>query len=336
MSTKAPLGLGVFLFGSLFIGLPTVVVAAWSWATLSRAGVKLLELTYAVAPGEVLSSAVESRTESDGDKGDWVKIAYRYTAAGRTYTGTRVESHPLPSTGPWARRYVAEHPPGTPVAVRFDPAHPETAVLEPGLDRTDPFFLLLLLLVDTYLALGWYSFWRWCFREQAGPTFTVRGKGSLRRVLLRRGTTWAVPLAVALFGMPAAYLLCFVTRMSGWMWPVILLAVLGQAVRLYRRRAAALREGRMDLVVDRQARSVTLPCTFGRRSPLELAFAAVGSVEVEERKHQGEDSEWYTYLPTLEWRDAEGQKRREVLADWEDQHLARKLAGWIRREVKGR
>ena len=55
-----------------------------------------------------------------------------------------------------------------------------------------------------------------------------------------------------------------------------------------------------------------------------------------ERKHQGEDSEWYTYLPTLEWRDAEGEKRREVLADWEDQHLARKLAGWIRREVKGR
>jgi hypothetical protein len=85
-----------------------------------------------------------------------------------------------------------------------------------------------------------------------------------------------------------------------------------------------------------QSSGVTLPCTFGRRSPLELAFAAVGSVEVEERKHQGEDSEWYTYLPTLEWRDAEGQKRREVLADWEDEDLARKLAGWIRREVKGR
>ena len=26
----------------------------------------------------------------------------------------------------------------------------------------------------------------------------------------------------------------------------------------------------------------------------------------------------------------------DVLADWEDQHLARKPAGWIRREVKGR
>ena len=92
----------------------------------------------------------------------------------------------------------------------------------------------------------------------------------------------------------------------------------------------------MDLVVDRQARSVMFPCTFGRRSPREVAFAAVGSVEVEERKHQGEDSEWYTYEPTLVWRDAEGDKRREVLADWEDEDVARKLAGWIRREVKGR
>ena len=84
MSTKAPLGLGVFLFGSLFIGLPTVVAATWSWTTLSRAGIKMLELSYATAPGEVLSSAVENRTDPDGDRGDWVKIAYRYTAGGRT------------------------------------------------------------------------------------------------------------------------------------------------------------------------------------------------------------------------------------------------------------
>jgi hypothetical protein len=94
-------------------------------------------------------------------------------------------------------------------------------------------------------------------------------------------------------------LLFFMIPAPEWLGPVILLAVLGQAVRLYRRLAAALREGRMDLVVDRQAGSLTLPRTFGRRGPREVAFAAVGSVEVEERKHQGEDSEWYSYHPTL-------------------------------------
>jgi hypothetical protein len=335
MSSKAPLGFGVLLCGALFLALPTTVVVMMDWRTLSEAGIKLIELTYASTPGEVVSSELESKVDGD-DRVSWVKIAYRYTLNGRTYTGSRAESHPLPSTGSWAANYVKARPPGTSVTVRFDSSRPATAVLEPGFTRNDPFYLLVLLPPNVYLGLGWYYFWRLCSRGENRPSFEVTGSSRLRRVQLRQRTTWGIPLAIALFGMPAGYALSFIAagpRASAWPGLLTALGLLALAIQLYRKRVADVREGRIDLVIDRQIKTLTLPCTYGRRRAVVVPFAAVRSVKVEERICETEDSTIITYRPTVNWDDAGGAKRGDVIAEWSDKDVAKELVSWVKGQV---
>lgn len=59
-------------------------------------------------------------------------VSYRYSVAGRDYSGDRI-AFGGEASGPKGRaeRTVAAYPVGSPVPVFYDPARPESAVLEP-------------------------------------------------------------------------------------------------------------------------------------------------------------------------------------------------------------
>ena len=84
-------------------------------------------------PGQVISSHVQTSTSHGRHHGTSYSpaISYTYAVSGTTYTGTMVApGRTWGSKSSYAA--VKAHPPGQ-ADVHYDPAHPGTAVLEPGL-----------------------------------------------------------------------------------------------------------------------------------------------------------------------------------------------------------
>ena len=106
-----------------------------------------------VTSGVILQSYV--RTKHDNLLGRTLEkgttVTYRYTAAGRTYTGNTVS---FGQTSGGNAEIVHRYPQGAVVEVHYDPDHPDLAVLEPGPGR-GPDLLLLL-----GVGLVGYGLWR--------------------------------------------------------------------------------------------------------------------------------------------------------------------------------
>lgn len=98
---------------------------------------------YAATQGRVVQSRVDSErvTGTSGGKRRTTTeyratIRYEYTVAGATYTGDRLTVERTGYSGKdrgAAERSAAAYPTGTAVTVYYDPRHPATAVLKPGL-----------------------------------------------------------------------------------------------------------------------------------------------------------------------------------------------------------
>jgi hypothetical protein len=95
------------------------------------------------ALGRIVSSRVQGPSGPDLDRWD-LHVVYEYEVKGRRYSGTRVAPSHQSFDGWWSAIWQSrKYEPGTKVRVRFDPAAPDRAILDPRLTRRTPWLLLL-------------------------------------------------------------------------------------------------------------------------------------------------------------------------------------------------
>lgn len=86
------------------------------------------------------------------------QVRYRYTVAGQTYEGGRINiGAQVGSSKRDAERILAPYPPGSTVEVFYDPAAPENAVLERGINKTPVYAGLAMLALAVVLGMVLYA-----------------------------------------------------------------------------------------------------------------------------------------------------------------------------------
>ena len=132
------LNLGIRTFGLAFLvtggAILTVGLVRFKHARDSR--------TWPVAPGTIVYAAEHSSTSevrySDGDRTTATSysapVAYKFEVKGRTYfSNIRRFGALAGASKDWAESILELYPAGTQVPVSYNPADPNTAVLEPGI-----------------------------------------------------------------------------------------------------------------------------------------------------------------------------------------------------------
>ncbi len=103
-------------------------LAIWGWSVLQNARVSE---SWPTTDGQILSSNVREDRDEDGTSyfGD---VTFGYFVDDISYTSDTVSFGQYGGERDHAEEIVARYPAGSGVTVYYDPADPETAVLEPG------------------------------------------------------------------------------------------------------------------------------------------------------------------------------------------------------------
>jgi hypothetical protein len=115
-------------------------------------------LHYAVTEGVIISSRIKTSQSSEGGSTASPRIKYRYALDGKEFVGEQYDfAGGSSSDHSYAQRAVSENPPGKRVAVYYDPAKPNVAILHLGAPPISYFLLLFLqpfILVALALPIG--------------------------------------------------------------------------------------------------------------------------------------------------------------------------------------
>ncbi len=329
---------GLFLL--VFIGLWGGLIGTFDYMAVRAIQRQSVSQAYPTAPGRVIGSRVSvfhgrrSVTYSP-------VVTYEYHVNGQTYHSTQIRA------GMWggsdkagAERAVRAHPVGSSVTVHYNPADPSDALLEPGVRGGDwlmPLFLLPFNLIPLGLFLSAIS------RTLLGGSAAEAGGAKI--------VYWGVNQAVRLpktsaalmalwVGIPSWIIAIVVAFVSGGSDPPISSAIAAWIVAvvppilaflLARLRAAG---GRYDLVIDPVRRTLTLPMTFGRTTPIEFASGSVQDIHIQEIITRGsKGGTQRRYELSLVHRGPHGNQQRELLAKWGTKKKAEGLAEWIREKA---
>lgn len=111
-------------------------------ATIAGVGVRTVfqareSATWPAAQGVIRSSTVTSQRGSKGGTTYKPEVTYTYTVDGAEYTGNLIAYGLKGSSASrgFAQYYDNKYPEGAAVPVAYDPAHPQTSVLEPGVSK---------------------------------------------------------------------------------------------------------------------------------------------------------------------------------------------------------
>ena len=118
----------LLIFGLTFaaVGLALALFAAWLRDRAATAR------TWPTASGTVTASQVQSGTDADGSFLYWPEVRYAYSVGDREYLGGRVRATLTRTSSPdHATAVVSRYPTGSTVTVRYDPANPASALLDP-------------------------------------------------------------------------------------------------------------------------------------------------------------------------------------------------------------
>ena len=296
--------LGPFIFGFAYFELSLL-------RSFSR---ELYSMTYPSVMGTVTTQGMET-------------LSYAYEIDGRTYQGenyrytVKNESDFKAWSGPEFRA-------GSPVRVYYRRGAPWESVVVPGVQgRT---LLLLLGFTPVNLAIFWglYLMLDSTRKSRLG----VRAFERNGRVHVR--LTDRTPVRVGFEGsLPAAILLAMIVGMvMGMDAPVTAVALAGAfAVAAGVGGSiwwqSRLDTGNYDLILDEQARSLSLPPMHGRTKRRELEWDAIRQVilDKEARPGKGSFTEYYRCMLRLR-----GGSRAELVAEWKnDQDRAANLVNWL-------
>ena len=263
-------------FWWLVVGLFAAMQVATAWRVVDAG------LRFRPATATVLESGV--RTSSDSDGTTYApRLRYRYRVDGRDCEGDRYDFGGGSSSSDrrWSGRVAAAHPPGSALAIWYDPAEPGSAVVERRLPRhywfvwmfLQPFLVVSAgLLAALLLLVRERRRRRRCLREGWAPGWTVPGWGTVHdtgaglRLGALRGRGVACAAAVGSHGIAcfvAVFPMAFIAGDGDEPWSSrgivvagILLASASLAVAVgvitYRTRRPAW------LVIDERARRIAL------------------------------------------------------------------------------
>jgi hypothetical protein len=92
--------------------------------------------------------------------------------------------------------------------------------------------------------------------------------------------------------------------------------------------------GKHDLLIDQVARTITLPQTRQRRSPVALPIQALTAVSIQRRVSHSRSGGYQSYLPSLRWQEADASVRNATLVGWGwTEEKARAFGLWLSRRL---
>ncbi|GIX30697.1 MAG: hypothetical protein KatS3mg124_1169 [Porticoccaceae bacterium] len=182
------------------IGLGFALRTGWEMAQALKAR------NWPQAPGVVLESRVVRLGNADSEQ---PVVHYRYSVAGRTYSGRRITWTEGGGNAQWARSLVRQYPPGRQVRVYYDPSDPARAVLRPEVDsRLVIGFLLGVVFFLFSAGLAWLT-----------VRFGRAGEDAKEPLLSPDGITQGVrgiPLSFAVFFSLLWTLMCIPIAWDAW------------------------------------------------------------------------------------------------------------------------
>lgn len=273
-----------------------------------------------------------------------VDIRYSYGVDGVEHEGVTYRYGLFSWSGRYSRKIVDSLPVGKEVDVHYDSGDPTDSVLAVGLQGSDLFLALLLTPFNLITLGGWYlglvRLLRPFVRQKP-----VRDRITRRGVQVRLQMYCFSPVKCAQIaaGATALVLSAPLALVFGLNPPIVVaqaawFVVLGSAVLVF---AWVCRPGAADsrtLVIDEVSGIWTLPCTCGRKTPMEVSVASIKRVEVEERVNDSlpETSPLRNVTQVelvLSAEDDGGNERREGLLRFRDKQWAEPLAQWLTEEL---
>ena len=291
--------------------------------------------SFAEAPGHVRSSTL---TRHVGKHVSYTAdLVYEYTVDGRTFTGSKVRYGVWSSSSGRAQDVVDAHPAGSATVVRFDPANPSDAVLEPGLSGQNLFTTILLAPFNVIMLAVWIGVVSAIRASKSAPIaggVSISASALETRVRMPRMTAHGAGL-MALGGF--SFLTIFLVAIGTDMDPSIRTVcaawagIVGLSALVFAWRWRRLQSGAEDLVLDQGSRILTLPRTFGRKESVTVSFREVNDVTVVkvERANRRRRAS-YTWEPTIQFKDG---RREETLADWRSNEKAEAFTAWLREKI---
>jgi hypothetical protein len=291
--------------------------------------------------GRVIASYVEEDSHQNKDRTKPPHVFYRpiiryqYEVGGKIYREgccrfgrNNSDSDPGP-----ARRLVAEFPVGREMPVYYDPDQPENAVLKPGIVGRDLFLFPPLIFVAVgMIALRGFAWmwWRDNFIRPDTGGVCVRFEETCVRARLPRFSPLICGLVVAALLSIAATLFLdggpvhpMTLRNVAYAWAIVIAVPILVFIALWLRLAS----GREDLVIDRDAGTITLPRNFGRWQTITFGMDRIISADLLE-SGQGRR---YRCHPTLFFHDPEPKSAR--LGNWADSRKGRAFIEWLRNQI---
>jgi hypothetical protein len=288
-------------------------------------------LGYATTAGVVTKSEVVTARTRHRRNYYGPHVEYKYSVAGKEYSGHRYRLEEDASFDSTAQTIVADHPVGKQVTVYYNRADPADSVLRPGLEGSDFFLSMVALPFNLIMLCLWAAVGRGIGRLVAGPSpggAKIWDDGFVVRVRFAQG----MPLIAASFVAGAmAFVLAFVVVFGfGTAHPplpvmlaVWLLIVVGGVIGW--RFGKSAQDG-FDLVIDMTARTLALPTPRGRGPHVVVRIRDITAIEVEPFEKQG--SPWYA--ATVVFTGPGGATDRGRLTEVQERSRAEELVAWLR------
>jgi amino acid transporter len=316
----------------VFIGAVTAVIAVGAARQVATA-------SWPTADGTVTVSREAARRGRGG--AGW-ELEYTYTVAGRDYTGRRYAHDPMPVQARDVERAIAAHPPGSAVAVSYDPADPAEAVIRPGLRGCTlwvAMFVTPFVLIGLGMAAGIAGRHRRRFDPADRRYVVPTDAGAVARLdPPSRVTAFLVCLFAATFGTAwTVFTVGFGVGVGYWltdglvMDPPAWVPALGWLAVLAGSTVAALRlvSAAPTLTADTTRRVLVLAAKGPAGPATEVPFAAVREVRVVPRERRANRTTYTAYRVQLDRADGGPL----TLAEYDAGPDADALAGWVRDRV---
>ncbi len=309
---------------------------AMDFFVLSSVALQTGSASWPTAQGTITRSEVETVGANKNTRYRPL-VAYTYSVEGQPHEG---DKHRVSS---WsggeleaAEAMVARYPVGASIPVYYRPSEPSTAVLMPGA-RSGELFLLLMLLPFNLAALALFVIvarvWRPkpplvspFFREDGSECVTLDVMGTDAWVGLAVGG--AAFAGVVLGGVTGANSAPLFVGVGAWA------AVIACGVFAGRWAHTRRKSGHHDLRIDPRTRSLSLPPIAGRRRRFDVRWSDVCSLHVGAPVRGNQRGSETHYPLLLEYVDADGERREEVIARCTRQGQAEAMEHWLRTRLE--